>query len=312
MAQIAYCVGIDVSKARLDVYRHPDGARLQVSNDAAGWTALCAWLAEAPGARIGLEASGGYEHSVLAHLSAAGLVVCRVDALRVRQFARAGGRRAKTDPIDAAVIARFVMNFEPAAYVPDPEREALAERVRYRSVLIDERTRLANAGAALRDPTLQQMNTAALARLDDDLRRLETDMAKHIAASKRFAEAAAILSSVPGVGKVLVATLIALVPELGQLSRRTIAALVGVAPFARDSGAWYGKRHIAGGRSAVRKVLYMAAMVSATRHNPHLKAFYDRLRAAGKPAKVALTATMRKLLTILNAMMSRGELWREA
>ena len=308
MAQVVGTVGIDVSKAVLDVVRLPCRTKLRVSNDPTGWAALAAWLAGFPAGRIGLEASGGYEQGVLAHLQAAGLEVYRLDAWGVRQFAKAGGRRAKNDAIDALVIARYVGVFELHQAKPCAERQALAELVKARLNLVTLQTQLAN-WVEHGNGELVRLRASYDRRLRADIAGLDRKIAQCIEAHASFAQRAALLTSTRGVGLGTAATLLALLPELGQLPREQIAALVGVAPFDDDSGTRKGKRAIEGGRRLVRRALYMAAL-AGIRFNPVLKAFYQRLRARGKEAKVALTACMRKLITILNAMLRDGKPWQ--
>lgn len=308
MAQIVGTVGIDVSKAVLDVVRLPCRTKLRVSNDPVGWAALVAWLERWPAVRIGLEASGGYEQGVLAHLQAAGQEVYLLDAWAVRQFARAGGRRAKTDAIDALVIARYVGVFDLHPAKPCAERRALAELVKARLSLVEMQTQLAN-WAEHGNGELIRLGESYGRRLRADIARLERKIAERIKAHAGFAQGAELLTSAKGVGLGTAATLLALLPELGRLRREQIAALVGVAPFDDDSGTRTGKRAIAGGRRPVRRALYMAAL-TGIRFNPVLKAFYQRLRGRGKEGKVALTACMRKLITILNAMLRDGRPWQ--
>jgi transposase len=310
MAQVAFSVGIDVSKLWLDAYRHPDGRRARFSNDAAGWKALLAWLGAAPIVRIGLEASGGYERAVAEQLAAA-YAVCVLDPARVRYYALALGRLAKNDRIDARTIAEFTAHGDRPSKALDKERERLTQLLNLREALSDNRTRLANAAEHLRDKAFARSAAAHLAKLDRDIGRIERHLEDAIAATESFAGLSRLLRSAKGVGPILAATLIARVPELGTLTNRQIAALIGVAPFDDDSGPSKGKRHIRGGRARVRRVLYMATMVAATRHNPVLKAYYQRLIAAGKLPKVALVACMRKLLSILNTMVAKGETWRD-
>jgi len=312
MAQLVRHVGIDTSKAHLDVMLVPDKTKHRVSNDAAGWAALAAWLpADGSVVAIGIEASGGYEREVVEHLRAQGYRVVVLDAQRVRLYARALGKRAKSDAIDAEVIARFVATVASDSLTRSAERRRLGELVDYRQGLIEERTRLTNAGAQVSEPTLKKMTQRRLAQIERDVERLEERMAALIDETPELAATAALLDTVKGVGPILIATLLAFLPELGQLTRRQIAALVGVAPYDRDSGTMRGQRHIAGGRERPRRVLYMATMSAATLHNSVLKGFYRRLLAKGKLPKVALVACMRKLLTILNTMVAKGEAWRD-
>jgi transposase len=303
-------VGIDVSKRWLDAAWLPSGERLRVSNDAAGWVRLEGWLQERRVGRIGLEASGGYECGVVSRLQAAGFAVYRLDPYRVRQFAKAAGRRAKNDGIDAVVIARYVGVFELRETPSAAEREALASLVKARLALVELDTRLA-AWLEHGNAALVRLHARYHKRLRADLAMLERRIERWILQRPAFAQAAAWLTSVPGVGPVTAATLLALLPELGRLPREQIAALVGVAPFDDDSGERQGRRAIAGGRAGVRRALYMATL-SGVRFNPVLAAFYGQLRARGKEAKVALTACMRKLITILNAMLRDGKPWDRA
>jgi transposase len=209
------------------------------------------------------------------------------------------------------MIARFVAQFELHEQVHDPLRRQLGELVRYRQTLVDTRVALANAGEQLRNSALRTQLRRRLQQLERDVAQIERTIAALIAGDQRLAAQAALIRSVRGVGAVLVATLLAFLPELGRLSGRRVSALVGVAPFDRDSGPWRGKRCIGGGRAGVRAVLYMSALSAATRHNPTIRTFYERLRANGKPAKLALTACMRKLIVILNAMIATGTPWRD-
>jgi len=314
MAQIVRTqnVGIDVSKADLVVMILPERRALRVDNNPTGWAALVAALGpDTALLRIGLEASGGYEREVADHLRSLGYTVHVVDPLRVRLFARAAGKRAKNDPIDAEMIARFVAQFELHEQVHDPVRRRLGELVRYRQSLIDARVALANAGEHLRGSTLVARSRRRLQQFERDELLIDREIAALIAGAPGLAAQAKLMRSVRGVGAGLVATLLAFLPELGRLSGRQVSALVGVAPFDRDSGPWRGKRCIGGGRAGVRNVLYMSALSAATRHNPTIRAFYERLRACGKPAKLALTACMRKLIVILNAMIATGTPWRD-
>jgi transposase len=311
MARIVCFVGIDVSKLWLDVYRHPDGRRGRFGNDVAGWDALTDWLADVPVVRIGMEASGGYERDVAGRLAAAGFAVRVLDPARVRYYARALGRRAKNDRIDARSIAEFTAHDDRPGKVLDKARDRLVELLNLREALSDNRARLTALAEHLRDKSFVRSTTLHLAKLDRDIKRLERHLADEIATNEAFAPLARLLRSAKGVGPILAATLIARLPELGTLHRRHIASLVGVAPFDDDTGQTKGKRVIKGGRARVRQVLYMAAMVAATSRNPRLKAFYRHLREAGKPPKVALVACMRKLLTILNAMVASGQPWRD-
>jgi transposase len=235
-----------------------------------------------------------------------------VNPRQIRDFARATGHLAKTDALDARVIALFAEAVRPPARpLPDAQAQALGELVARRRQLVDMLGAEANRRRLVRDPQLQRRIAAHIRWLERALEDLETDLHDTIRASPVWRETEDLLRSVPGIGPITAFTLIADLPELGRLTRRKIAALVGVAPFNRDSGTLRGRRMVTGGRAPVRRVLYMAT-VTATRRNPAIAAFYQRLRAAGRPAKVALTAAMRKLLTILNAILRDHRSWQPA
>lgn len=305
-------VGIDISKDRLDVMVRPSGETFCLGRDATGLDALIARLEPLTPAAVAIEATGGYETVVAAALGAAGLPVLVVNPAQVRAFARALGKRAKTDPIDAAVIARFVEATRPAVRpLPDEATRQLAELVSRRRQII------AMAGAErqrqrrLPAPRLQRSIARLLKALERELAELDQDIDTAVRGSPAWREKEDLLASVPGVGPVIARTLLAEMPELGHLDRREVAALAGLAPWTRQSGQWKGKSFISGGRAPVRTALFTGAMVAA-RHNPVLKAFHDRLRAAGKPKMVALIAVARKLLTILNAIARSGSPWHSA
>jgi transposase len=311
MAQIASSVGIDVSKERLDVAVHPSDMPFSVTNDAQGWRELCRRL-RAIGARaVGIEASGGYERGVIGALLAADLPVRSVNAWKLRQFARAAGMLAKNDRLDARAIAWFVATLPCREVRRDPAVDHLAELVNARRQIVDARIRLANQLEHLRDAALRRMQTRRIRQLDLDVAQLDRRIAEAIAGAPALAQRHALLCSMPGVGPVLAATLIALLPELGSLRNRSIGALVGVVPFDFDSGKMKGLRTIFGGRAAVRRVLFMAAQAAAM-WNPVLKAFKQRLIAAGKRPKVAIVAVMRKLIVTLNAIVRDNAPWHPA
>jgi len=305
-------VGIDVAKRQLDVVERPSGEHWATGNDAAGVATLVERLrATGPIGLIVLEATGGYEIPVVAALTAAGLPVVVVNPRQVRDFARAIGKLAKTDAIDAAVLAQFAEAVRPEVRaLPDELTQTLqswlARRRQLLEMLLAEEQRLAIAVRSLR-PQLQQH----IEWLRQQLRDVDSELQTLIRQSPVWREQENLLRTVPGVGPVLATTLLADLPELGRLNRKQIAALVGVAPLNRDSGQQRGSRHIWGGRAPVRTALYMAT-VSAVRCNVVIRAFFERLSAAGKPKKVALTASMRKLLTILNAMMHSRTGWQPA
>ncbi|PJX95088.1 IS110 family transposase [Escherichia coli] len=308
------CVGIDVSKATLDIAASTDITPFTVSNDSDGFDAIIAELREHSVALILMEATGGLEAAVACQLQAEGFDVAVINPRQARDFARAMGHLAKTDRINARVLAQMaeVINRHPDRVrfirsLPDVERQVLVAMVIRRrqliAMLVAERNRL----HPVHPQSRKSINI--IKALEDELARVDEEMNSYI--RNHFKEQAARLSSIKGVGAMTVASLLAEVPELGSLSRRAISALVDVAPVNRDSGSMRGRRTIFGGRSGVRTALYMAALV-ATRFNPVIKAFYMRLLAAGKTQKVALVACMRKLLTILNAMIRKNEEWNES
>jgi transposase len=304
-------VGIDVSKARVDVHVRPDGTAFFSATDPEGLAELVRRLTPLRPTLVVLEASGGYEGVIAATLAEAGLPVAIVNPRQVRKFAGAIGRLAKTDAIDAAVIAHFAQAVRPTARpLPDDLSVRLAELMARRRQLVvminAEKQRLGKA----QDRIAQRSFKALLKSLEAERARIDRAIDKLIEASPLWCAQQDLLKSVPGIGNVVARTLIAELPELGRVDRHQIAALAGVAPMNRDSGRYRGKRKIQGGRVEVRAPLYMACLV-AIRHNPVLKAFYRRLRDAGKPARLALVAAMRKLLTILNAMLRDGKSWAQ-
>lgn len=308
MTQDRAFVGIDVSKARLDV-AVTTGEAWSVGNDRAGWTELISRLGALEPAAVGLEPSGGYERGAIEALTEAGLPVRRVDAVAVRAFARVLGLKAKTDGIDARLIARFVQTLPGRTVEPDPRAKALAELVDARRALCEEQVRVRNQAEQVRDAMLRRMATRRLNRLRADVLLLETRLAQVVAADPDLADLDRRLRSVPCVGPVLSWTLMAHLPELGRLTHKQIAALVGVAPYDRQSGTLKGRSMIRGGRAVVRNVAYMAALIGA-RYNPVLKAMKQRLADKGKPAKVILVALINKLMTLLNAIVRDRSEWR--
>jgi transposase len=310
MAMLSFC-GIDVSKDRLDVVVLPEQQWSSVRNDAAGWAELVEWLRGFAIAAVGLEASGGYERGVMRALLAAGMSVRQINPFKLRQFAKASGVLAKNDRIDARMIASFVaiMPTRPAQRHP-PAIERLAEMVTVRRRLSDEKIAAENASRLLEDAMLQRLSRRHIARLAADIAQLDERLVEIVAADAALTHRYRLLTSMPGVGPVLACTLIALLPELGQMSRKQVAALVGVAPYDFDSGKFKGMRCIWGGRAPVRCMLYMAAM-SASNWNPTIKAFHDRLVATGKKPKVVIVAVMRKMITALNAMVRDDVVWAD-
>jgi transposase len=308
-------VGIDVSKRSLDVCilredTHQEGGEsFVVSNDQEGVQKILSRLEGASVELAVMEATGRYERLAATMLAASSICVAIVNPRQARDFAKAIGRLAKTDKIDAFVLARLARAVEPITSVI-PEEEAqhlqgiLARRRQLIEMLVSENNRLKMASKPL-----TKRIRAHVQWLEKEIERIDGDLDSAIEENAAFKANEALLRSVPGVGRVLSRTLLAELPELGTISHRRLCALVGVAPFNRDSGQRSGKREAWGGRAPVRTVLYMSALV-ATRHNPHIKEFYERLLSAGKPKKVALVACMRKLLTILNALMRDRANWR--
>lgn len=307
----ALYIGIDVSKDRLDVAAtSPSMAAFHVPRNHGGLEDLIERLKPLGAERIAIEATGGFETVVVAALTTAALPVVVVNPAQVRAFARALGKRAKTDPIDAAVIARFAEATRPDLRpLADAETEALADLVTRRRQIVAmigaENQRLKRA------PTRTAKSIRRLLKaLEKELTDIDQDIDDSIRRSPNWLEKVELLKSVPGIGDQIARTLIAELPELGTLDRRQIAALVGLAPWTRQSGQWRGKSFIGGGRAAVRSALYMGALVAA-RYNPDLKAFRDRLVDHGKPKLVAIIAVARKLITILNALIRDNQPWRE-
>jgi transposase len=305
-------VGVDVGKDELVIAARPVGRRWTVGNDEPGVRALAMELQALEPETIVLEATGGYELLCVAALAAAGLPVVVVNPRQVRHFARATGQLAKTDKIDADILALFGERVRPEqrpiADEATHELEALlARRRQILEMLHAERNRLGQVFGGKQRLVRKSLRTH-IVFLERQLRSTETDLGATVRASAAWRERDDLFQSVPGIGPIVSCTLVAEMPELGRLSRRAIAKLAGIAPLSRDSGTLRGRRFIYGGRATVRTALYMAAIVGA-RHNPILRAFYKRLVAAGKPKKVALIACARKLLTILNTMVRTGTRW---
>jgi transposase len=302
-------VGVDVSKASLDVCVQPSGETLQLGNDEEGVARLVQRLCALAPTLVVLEATGRLEVALAAALAAHGVPLAVVNPRQVRDFARATGRLAKTDRVDAAVLAHFAQAVRPEARgVPDEAQRALdallTRRRQLSEMLVAERLRMGAASASLRHGIAKHV-----AWLKAELEDVDRDIAKAVRASPAWREKDDLLRSVPGIGPVLSSTLIAEMPELGRLTRKQVAALAGVAPFACDSGTLRGKRAVWGGRAGVRAALYMATLV-ATRFNPVIAAHYRQLLSRGKAKKVALVACMRKLLVILNAMLRTKTPWQ--
>jgi transposase len=305
-------VGIDVSKDRLDVAMRPSGEVFVVERNAAGLEQLAVRLRGLSPQIVALEATGGFETIAAATLAAAGLAVVVVNPAQIRAFAKAIGQRAKTDPIDAAVIAHFAEATKPQPRpLPDEATRLLADLVARRRQIVEMIGAERQREKRVTIPHLKKGIARLIKVLEKELTQLDADIDDAVRGSPAWLAKENLLASVPGVGKVIARTLIAELPELGQLGRKQIAALAGLAPFTRASGQWRGRSFIGGGRTAVRTVLFMGALV-AKRHNPVLKVFFDRLVAAGKPKMVALIAVARKLLTILNAILRDNRSWQKA
>jgi transposase len=306
-------VGIDVAKASVVVAVHPSGETWTVGTTGRELRALAKRLAKLSPTLIVLEATGGYEVPVLGALAAATLSVSLVQPGRVRHFARAHGQLAKTDVVDARVLAQYAAQLEASQYVmPDATQRALmllvARRRQVDEMLVAERQRLEQQQVFPESPVRADLEET-IAYLEAKRGDLDRQLHEHIAAHPRWAESATLLRAIPGIGAITLATVFAYLPELGTLTRQQVAALVGVAPMARDSGQWRGQRHIHGGRAALRRVLYMATL-TAVRCNPWLRPFYTQLRARGKKPKQALVACMRKLVVLLNSILKTKQPWR--
>jgi len=311
MAQNGLVVaGIDVAKDKVDACIRASSQRRTFESTAEGRRQLIAWLRKHKAAKLVMEASGGYEREWAKALREKKVEVRIVDPKRVRHFAQSAGRLAKNDTIDADTIAWFAETFSEApgqAY--DAEREKLMQMVNARRGLLEIETMLTNQGEHSVPDVVEKMQARLLKKIALEIVKLEMAIAAMIKATAHFAELAAIIESVPGLGSGTAAGLIAAMPELGQVSNKVAAALLGTAPYDDDSGKRRGQRQIKGGRRRLRNLFYMGCLGAATRHNPVLKAFYRRLIANGKEKKVALVACMRKMIVILNTMIARRQKW---
>jgi transposase len=302
-------VGIDVSKASLDVYLLPQELQQRVANDKPGIQELLGTLPAAGCCLIVVEATGGYHRRLVADLANAGHQIAVVNPRQARDFAHGLGIVAKTDAIDARSLAHFAKHVRPRPVAPVSEKQAeLQELVTRRRQLIDLRTAELNRKETVSSKNVRKNVQQLVDLLRKQIEQIEKEILHLIEEDDDWTEKAKLLSTTPGVGQISIVTILGHVPELGQLNRQKISALVGVAPFNRDSGRFQGKRSIWGGRAAVRSVLYMAAITART-HNPVIREFAKRLEAAGKPFKVVITACMRKLLVILNAMIKNKTEW---
>jgi transposase len=306
----AIIVGIDVSKDRLDVAVRPTGESFVVSRSGAGIDDLVGRLLALAPKLVAIEATGGFETIVAAGLAGKHLPVVVVNPAQVRSFAQALGKRAKTDPIDAAVIAHFAEATKPTPrQMPDETTRMLADLVARRRQIVEMMAAEGQRARRVTDTRLKKSIARLHKALQKELTELDGSIDDQVRGSPVWAEKEDLLASVPGIGKTIARTLIAELPELGQLDRRQVAALAGLAPWTRQSGQWRGKSFIGGGRKSVRRVLFLGALVAA-RHNPTLKQFRDKLVAAGKPKLLAIIAVARKLLTILNAILRDQTPWK--
>jgi transposase len=305
-------VGIDVSKDRLDVHVRPSGDAFAVSRDGKGLEVLAERLQELKPTLVALEATGGFETIVAAAIAGAAVPLAVVNPAQIRSFAQAAGKRAKTDPIDAAVIAHFADALRPVPRtLPDADARLLAEQVSRRRQIIEMKTAESQREKRVSNARIRKGLARHIAMLQKELDAIDQDIDTMVRGSPVWRAKENLLSSMPGIGSTLARTLLAEIPELGRLNRKEIASLAGLAPYTRQSGRWRGKSMIGGGRAPVRAAMYMAALV-ASRHNPILKDFYQRLLAAGKPKMVALIAVARKLLTTLNAIIRDNRPWQSA
>jgi transposase len=303
-------IGIDVAKAKFDVALAPDKHVFQFSNDTEGYNELCEKLPQPSSCLIVMEATGGYEKPLVIHLIDKGYIVSVVNPRQIRDFAKAMNILAKTDTIDARVIAKFGELVRPRAIaITNKNQDELDQLVTRRRQLIATRTAEKNRQAQVQSKVVFKSIQRSLDALNKDIQRMDKEIAKLVESDEDWKSRLDILKSAPGVGDVVASTLVAELPELGTLNRNQISALVGVVPFNRDSGTLKGKRSIFGGRPAVRSALYMAAL-TAQKWNPAIKRFADRLKAKSKPPKVVLVACMRKLLITLNTMMKTKTKWQ--
>lgn len=309
MTQAGSFVGIDCGKSALDAAVFPGGEHIRIANTEAGRSELISWIKERQVDRVGVEASGGYERDVRDALLMAGITVQVHDPACVRHYAKAKGRRAKNDRIDAAMIAEFTALRQDATVLPvDPAREEIAGLLKARRLLVDKQADIRRAAASAPASAKTVLEEAAQA-VEKSIVALDGKIDASVKALPALSSKVSKLQTAPGVGSVTAHTLAVLLPELGTVSGRQVSALVGVAPFDHDSGQSRGSRHIVGGRADAGKALYMAAIVASTCTKGVLADFYAHLRERGKPAKVALVACMRKLIVRLNAMPAKGKTW---
>lgn len=302
-------VGVDICKATLDVHLHPAGSARQFTNDAKGIKALIGWLGEQDVARIVFEPTGPYHHRFERQLGEAGLPLAKVNPLQARRFAQAAGTHAKTDAIDAAMLARMgALLTPPVRPITSQAIDEMKELHIARLALVKDRTAAKNREHACRAPLLKRHAAQRLAQIDRQIAAIDSALKARLHSEPELVARFDILVSIPGIGALTAITMLIEMPELGQLDNKQVASLAGLAPQARDSGQHRGRRHIRGGRAILRQALYMPALV-ATRFNADMKSKYQALVTAGKPAKVAITAVMRKLIIIANALLKANRNW---
>lgn len=305
-----FTIGVDISKAHLDVYRLPDKASRRFTNDKAGLKALVKWLGEEPVERIVFEATGRYHRHFQRAMANAGFPLSKVNPRQARRFAEACGQLAKTDRLDAQMLAKLGELLKPVLYTPiSQELEEMRELFMARRALIKDQTAAQNRSEGLMTALAKRQNRNRLKQIERDIKAIDADLLARVKADAVLKTRFDILVSIPSIGKHSALSLLIDMPELGTLDSKQAAALVGLAPMARQSGGWQGRTPIRGGRTDLRHDLYMPA-VSAIRWNPDLKIKFNRLIAAGKPAKVALTALMRNLVVLANALLRKGTLWQ--
>ncbi len=306
-----YTIGVDISKAHLYAHRLPDGIARQFTNDRPGFSAMIKWIGNLDIERIVYEPTGIYHRHFEDALAKAGLPLAKVNPLQARRFAEARGTRAKTDKVDAAVLAHMGIALQPGICTP-PSRmlRDLKELQVARQALIKDRTAARNRSKSLRMTILKKQGNLRLRQIERSLEVIEKTMLALINDDHKTARAFEILCSIPGISKITAATLLVEIPELGTLEQKAVASLAGLAPFSRVSGKWKGKRFIGGGRKFLRDALYMPALVACT-YNPDMKVVYQRLKGAGKPSKVAITAVMRKLIILANTLVKNNRMWEE-
>jgi transposase len=303
-----HTIGVDISKSHLDVFRLEDGAAHRFDNSPAGFRALTKWLNTVPVARVVFEPTGPYHKAFETTLGGVFPLV-KVNPLQARRFAEAHGTRAKTDAVDAQMLARMGVAFNLEAKAPHSEETIVLRDLHVaRAGMIKDRTRLRNRAQAQDIAILKRQTKARLAQIERQIAELDTEIARVIEATTSTARCRDILCSMPGIGSVTAAAVLTLFPEIGTLERKAVASLAGLAPITRQSGQWQGKAFIKGGRKPLRDALYMPALV-AMRFNPDLKTKYEALRTTGKPAKVAIVAVMRKLIEMANALVKADRMW---